>query len=41
LEDTGSAKAEAAADAKAAAAIRPGWSGRPEGSAIYFGVDFK
>lgn len=39
LEDTGSAKAEAAADAKAALE-QARLVGQPEGSAIYFGVDF-
>ena len=39
LEDTGSAKAEAAADAKAAL-DQARLVGQPEGSAIYFGVDF-
>lgn len=39
LEDTGSAKAEAAADAKAAL-DQAKLVGQPEGSAIYFGVDF-
>jgi hypothetical protein len=39
LEDTGSAKAEVAADAKAAL-DQAGLVGQPEGSAIYFGVDF-
>jgi hypothetical protein len=39
LEDTGSAKAEVAADAKAAL-NQAKLVGQPEGSAIYFGVDF-
>ncbi len=39
LEDTGSAKAEVAADAKAALE-QAQLVGQPEGSAIYFGVDF-
>lgn len=39
LEDTGSAKAEAAADASAALE-QAKLVGQPEGSAIYFGVDF-
>jgi hypothetical protein len=39
LEDTGSAKAEAAADAKAALE-QAALVGQPVGSAIYFGVDF-
>jgi hypothetical protein len=39
LEDTGSAKAEVAADAKAALE-QAQLIGQPEGSAIYFGVDF-
>jgi hypothetical protein len=39
LEDTGSAKAEVAADAKAALE-QARLVGQPEGSAIYFGVDF-
>jgi hypothetical protein len=39
LEDTGSAKAEIAADAKAAL-DQARLVGQPEGSAIYFGVDF-
>jgi Rv2525c-like, glycoside hydrolase-like domain len=39
LEDTGSAKAEAGADAKAALA-QAKLVGQPEGSAIYFGIDF-
>ncbi len=39
LEDTGSAKAEAAADIKAALE-QARLVGQPEGSAIYFGVDF-
>jgi hypothetical protein len=39
LEDTGSAKAEATADAKAAL-DQAKLVGQPEGSAIYFGVDF-
>jgi hypothetical protein len=39
LEDTGSAKAEVAADAKAALEHAK-LVGQPEGSAIYFGVDF-
>jgi hypothetical protein len=39
LEDTGSAKAEVAADAKAAL-DQARLVGQPEGSAIYFGVDF-
>jgi Domain of unknown function (DUF1906) len=39
LEDTGSAKAEIAADAKAALE-QAKLVGQPEGSAIYFGVDF-
>lgn len=39
LEDTGSAKAEIAADAKAAL-DQAKLVGQPEGSAIYFGVDF-
>ena len=39
LEDTGSAKAEVAADAKAAL-DQAKLVGQPEGSAIYFGVDF-
>src|SRR5690349_5582919 len=39
LEDTGSAKAEIAADAKAAL-DQARVVGQPEGSAIYFGVDF-
>jgi hypothetical protein len=39
LEDTGSAKAEVAADAKAAL-DQAMLVGQPEGSAIYFGVDF-
>jgi hypothetical protein len=39
LEDTGSAKAEALADAKAALE-QARLVGQPEGSAIYFGVDF-
>src|SRR6516162_11401399 len=39
LEDTGSAKAELAADAKAALE-QAKLVGQPEGSAIYFGVDF-
>jgi hypothetical protein len=39
LEDTGSAKAEVAADAKAALE-QAKLVGQPEGSAIYFGVDF-
>jgi len=39
LEDTGSAKAEVAADAKAALE-QAKLIGQPEGSAIYFGVDF-
>jgi Rv2525c-like, glycoside hydrolase-like domain len=39
LEDTGSAKAEAAADARAAL-DQARLVGQPEGSAIYFGVDF-
>lgn len=39
LEDTGSAKAEAAADIKAALE-QAKVVGQPEGSAIYFGVDF-
>lgn len=39
LEDTGSAKAEAAADIKAALE-QAKLVGQPEGSAIYFGVDF-
>jgi len=39
LEDTGSAKAEAAADAKAAL-DQARLVGQPEGSAVYFGVDF-
>lgn len=39
LEDTGSAKAEAAADIKAAL-HQAKLVGQPEGSAIYFGVDF-
>lgn len=39
LDDTGSAKAEAAADAKAALE-QARLVGQPEGSAIYFGVDF-
>jgi Domain of unknown function (DUF1906) len=39
LEDTGSAKAEATADAKAAL-DQARLVGQPEGSAIYFGVDF-
>src|SRR5262245_20639785 len=39
LEDTGSAKAEVAADAKAAL-DQARLVGQPDGSAIYFGVDF-
>jgi Rv2525c-like, glycoside hydrolase-like domain len=39
LEDTGSAKAEVAADAKAAL-DQARLVGQPEGSAIYFGIDF-
>ena len=39
LEDTGSAKAEIAADAKAALE-QAKLVGQPEGSAVYFGVDF-
>ena len=39
LEDSGSAKAEVAADAKAAL-DQARLVGQPEGSAIYFGVDF-
>jgi Domain of unknown function (DUF1906) len=39
LEDTGSAKAEVTADAKAALE-QARLVGQPEGSAIYFGVDF-
>jgi hypothetical protein len=39
LEDTGSAKAEVAADAKAALE-QAMLVGQPEGSAIYFGIDF-
>lgn len=39
LEDTGSARAEAIADAKAAL-DQAKLVGQPEGSAIYFGVDF-
>lgn len=39
LEDTGSAKAEVAADAQAALE-QAKLVGQPEGSAIYFGVDF-
>lgn len=39
LEDTGSGKAEVAADAKAALE-QAKLIGQPEGSAIYFGVDF-
>jgi hypothetical protein len=39
LEDTGSAKAEVAADVKAAL-DQAKLVGQPEGSAIYFGVDF-
>jgi len=39
LEDTGSARAEVAADAKAALE-QAKLVGQPEGSAIYFGVDF-
>src|SRR5262249_32434580 len=39
LEDTGSAKAEIAADAKAAL-DQAKLVGQPEGSAIYFGLDF-
>ncbi len=39
LEDTGSPRAEAAADAKAAL-DQARLVGQPEGSAIYFGVDF-
>ena len=39
LEDTGSARAEAAADIKAALE-QAKLVGQPEGSAIYFGVDF-
>jgi Rv2525c-like, glycoside hydrolase-like domain len=39
LEDTGSAKAEVAADAKAALE-QARLVGQPEGSAIYFGIDF-
>jgi hypothetical protein len=39
LEDTGSAKAEIAADAKAAL-DQAKLVGQPEGSAIYFGIDF-
>src|SRR5262249_17381853 len=39
LEDTGSAKAEVGADAKAAL-DQARLVGQPEGSAIYFGVDF-
>lgn len=39
LEDTGSAKAEVAADSKAALE-QAKLIGQPEGSAIYFGVDF-
>jgi hypothetical protein len=39
LEDTGSAKAEVATDAKAAL-DQAKLVGQPEGSAIYFGVDF-
>ena len=39
LEDTGSAQAEVAADAKAALE-QAKLVGQPEGSAIYFGVDF-
>jgi len=39
LEDTGSAKAEVAADAKAALE-QAKLVGQPEGSAIYFGIDF-
>src|SRR5262249_12968563 len=39
LEDTGSGKAETAADAKAALE-QAKLVGQPEGSAIYFGVDF-
>jgi len=39
LDDTGSAKAEVAADAKAALE-QARLVGQPEGSAIYFGVDF-
>jgi hypothetical protein len=39
LEDTGSAKAEVAADVKAAL-DQARLVGQPEGSAIYFGVDF-
>jgi hypothetical protein len=39
LEDTGSAKAEVAADAKAALE-QAKLVGQPEGSAIYFGVDY-
>jgi len=39
LEDTGSAKAEVAADVKAALE-QAKLVGQPEGSAIYFGVDF-
>jgi len=39
LEDTGSSKAEVAADAKAAL-DQARLVGQPEGSAIYFGVDF-
>ena len=39
LEDTGSAKAEVAADAKAAL-DQAKLVGQPEASAIYFGVDF-
>jgi len=39
LEDTGSAKAEMAADAKAAL-DQARLVGQPEGSAIYFGIDF-
>jgi Rv2525c-like, glycoside hydrolase-like domain len=39
LEDTGSAKAEAVADAKAAL-DQARLVGQPEGSAVYFGIDF-
>ncbi len=39
LDDTGSAKAEVAADAKAALE-QAKLVGQPEGSAIYFGIDF-
>lgn len=39
LDDTGSAKAEVAADAKAALE-QARLVGQPEGSAIYFGIDF-